>query len=382
MTPKPNLQLEKSVVLDGGGLAQIFGELSRQGFRLVGPTLREGRLVLGDLAAPDDLPVGLSDLQEPGSFRLAQGRAGSFFGCRVGQESWKKFLFPSNIRLFAARRQGPGWEALPAEAPVPRFAFIGVRACELAALEVHDRIFLKGPFQDPIYRPRREGAFIVAVNCTQGGGTCFCASMGTGPRAVSGFDLALTEVLEKGAHYFVAESGSERGAALLSRVEHRPAGAAEHQAIQRLLAGCLMGRDLDTRGLKEFLYRSYEHPHWDEVADRCLTCGNCVLVCPTCFCHSISDTTDISGETAERWRRWDTCYSVEFSYLHGGSVRVSPRARYRQWLTHKLAAWVDQFGCLGCVGCGRCLTWCPVGIDLTQEVQSLGHVGGGAAKGI
>jgi sulfhydrogenase subunit beta (sulfur reductase) len=107
------------------------------------------------------------------------------------------------------------------------------------------------------------------------------------------------------------------------------------------------------------------------VASRCLGCANCTLACPTCFCASVSDTTDLEGETAARVRRWDSCFTLDHSYIHGGSVRASLRARYRQWLTHKLASWIDQFGVSGCVGCGRCITWCPVGIDITEEVAAI-----------
>ena len=107
------------------------------------------------------------------------------------------------------------------------------------------------------------------------------------------------------------------------------------------------------------------------MAERCLTCGNCTLVCPTCFCTNVEDVGDLTGDHAERWRVWDTCFSVDYSYIHGGSVRPSGRARYRQWLTHKLATWHDQFDSSGCVGCGRCITWCPVGIDITQEVAAI-----------
>jgi sulfhydrogenase subunit beta (sulfur reductase) len=255
----------------------------------------------------------------------------------------------------------------------PPYAFLGVRACDLAAVQVQDRVFIKGPYREPLYQARRETAFVVAVNCTRSGGTCFCASLGTGPKATAGFDLALTEILEDGRHFFVGEVGSRRGAEVLGALRHRPATAQEVAGAEQLLAGAASSqtRALITAGLKDFLYNNYENPHWDEVAKRCLTCGNCAVTCPTCFCHSYRDSLSVTGEVAERRRHWEVCFSVEHSYLHGGAIRPSPRSRYRQWLTHKLAAWLDQFGCLGCVGCGRCITWCPVGIDLTQEVRSL-----------
>lgn len=130
-------------------------------------------------------------------------------------------------------------------------------------------------------------------------------------------------------------------------------------------------RTLDTDGIRDLLFDNLDHPRWDEVASRCLACTNCTLVCPTCFCSTVEDTTDLTGGVAERWQTWDSCFTMDFSYIHGGSVRKTHRARYRQWLTHKLASWIDQFGTSGCVGCGRCITWCPVGIDLTEEVRAL-----------
>src|SRR6185295_19043097 len=141
------------------------------------------------------------------------------------------------------------------------------------------------------------------------------------------------------------------------------------------------GRRMDTADIKELLYRNQEHPRWDDVADRCLGCANCTLACPTCFCGSVEDVSDLSGDTAERWRRWDSCFTLDHSYLHGGSVRASIRSRYRQWLTHKVASWIDQFGTSGCVGCGRCITWCPVGIDITEEVAAIRATDRGPASG-
>ena len=132
-----------------------------------------------------------------------------------------------------------------------------------------------------------------------------------------------------------------------------------------------MGREMNTDGIHDLLLANLEHPRWEEVAGRCLTCGNCTMVCPTCFCTSVEDTSDLAGVSAERSRRWDSCFTMDFSYIHGGSVRASPKSRYRQWMTHKLATWWDQFGSSGCVGCGRCITWCPVGIDITEEVRAI-----------
>jgi ferredoxin len=245
-----------------------------------------------------------------------------------------------------------------------------VRSCELHAIAIQDKVFMD---TDPLYRAHRERAFLVAVNCGQAGGTCFCASMKTGPRAESGFDLALTEILEDGRHAFTVEAGSERGSAVLEMLPTEEARAVDLEASARCAERAVqqMGRSMDITGLPELLARNLEHPRWDEVASRCLACANCTMVCPTCFCSTVEDTTDLTGDHAERWRSWDSCFTVDFSHVHGGSVRTSTKARYRQWLAHKLSTWHDQFGTSGCVGCGRCITWCPVAIDLTQEVAAI-----------
>jgi ferredoxin len=355
------------------GLGRLFDALERRGYRVLGPTVREKAIVYDELASPADLPRGWTDEQQGGRYRLRRRDDEALFGYAVGPHSWKRFLYPPVQPLWQADRTQQGVEIVPEPHPAERLAFIGVRACELHAIAIQDRVFLGGNHVDPIYRARREGAFIVAVNCGQAGGTCFCVSMKTGPKADSGFDLALTEVQDGGRHRFLVEIGSGRGAEVLAEVPRADADAEDRDAAQRATerAAAQMGRVMDTTDIKELLYRNYDHPRWADVADRCLTCANCTMACPTCFCTTVEDTADLTGDHAERWRKWDSCFTMDFSYIHGGSVRASPRARYRQWMTHKLATWFDQFGTSGCVGCGRCITWCPVGIDITEELRAI-----------
>ena len=360
-------------VLERSDLQQLLDALRGAGYQLIGPTLRDAAIVYDAIERLEDLPAGWTDRQDGGSYRLERRGDQALFGYAVGPHAWKRFLHPASLKLWRAQRTGAGFRVEAAADEAPRYAFLGVRACELHAIAIQDRVLLGDRYADPAYRARREGAFIVALNCSVAGGTCFCVSMKTGPRAESGFDLALTEILEGKNHFFVVETGSDRGAQVLAGVARREASAEELAAAQGVVARTAagMGRELQADGLRDLLLRNLEHPRWDEVAARCLTCGNCTMVCPTCFCTSVEDLTDLSGDSAERVRRWDSCFTLEFSHLHGGSVRASAKSRYRQWMTHKLATWVDQFGSSGCVGCGRCITWCPVGIDLTEEARAI-----------
>ena len=352
---------------------QLLDVLVGRHYQVVGPTLRDGAIVYDTLTSAADLPVGWTDEQTGGSYRLRTRGDQALFGYAVGPNSWKRFLHPPVVRLWQATRSGDRFEIQEEAQGKAKVAFLGVRSCELQAILIQDRVFLQGQQVETRYKSRREQVFVVAVNCAQAGGTCFCTSMNAGPRVRSGFDLALTEILEEGRHYFLVEVGTEAGAEVLRELPHRPAQEAEAEAADRICAktAATMGRTLDTTGIKDLLYRNYEHSRWDNVAARCLTCANCTMVCPTCFCTTVEDVTDLKGEHAERWQKWDSCFTMDFSYIHGGSVRATPKARYRQWMTHKLATWIDQFGTSGCVGCGRCITWCPVGIDITEEVSAI-----------
>jgi formate hydrogenlyase subunit 6/NADH:ubiquinone oxidoreductase subunit I len=361
-------------ILGADQLGKLIEALVRTGYEVIGPTLRDGAIVYDKVQSVEDLPAGWTDEQEPGRYRLKRREDDALFGYAVGPQSWKRYLHPADVRLWSAERQGGTFRILNNEAkPEQPRGFLGARACELAAIAVQDRVLRDDKYGDPIYTQRRRGAFIIAVQCTQAASTCFCVSMGTGPQVSDGFDLVLTELLGSNAHRFLVAAGSDRGAEILAELEAVAATEEDRQEAEARVeaAARQQVRSIDNIGIKELLYENFEHPRWDNVASRCLTCANCTMVCPTCFCTSVEDVTDITGDHAERWRRWDSCFTQSFSYIHGGSVRTSAKARYRQWMTHKLASWIDQFGSSGCVGCGRCITWCPVGIDITEEVRAI-----------
>lgn len=350
-------------------LQVIFDALREMDYTLVGPRENEGAIVHDEIGQLRDLPVGLTDKQEPGSYRLVPRNDRSLFGYAVGPHSWKRYLFVPVLPLFSIEQQTERFSVLSSSKQAPRYAFIGVRPCDLHAMGIQDLVFLDGPHQDPAYKLRRQRAFILAVNCLEPGGTCFCASMHTGPKASSGFDLALTELDE----IFLVEVGSEAGWQVIADAAWRPATAFELQEARQALteAESRMGRQMVTSDMPNLLYQNLDHPRWDQVGRRCLSCTNCTQVCPTCFCSDVIDRSDLDGKRAERVRVWDSCFSLDFSHVHGGNIRPSTGDRYRQWLTHKLASWIDQFGVSGCVGCGRCITWCPAGIDLTEEVNAI-----------
>lgn len=350
-------------------LDQLIRSLADDGYQVVGPTIDQEAIVYGDIASADDLPVGWTDIQEPGTYRLQRRDDEACFGYVVGPHSWKKYLFPPLSLVASADRTEAGWQLSVPETEQPRYAFLGVRACELAAIRIQDKVFLGGPFVDPTYQRRRSAAFIVAVNCTQAAATCFCTSMNTGPQCSAGFDLALTEI----ADGFLLEIGSDAGRAVAARLTTDAAtseqlsrgSSARQQAVNQIT------KQMDTNEIRDLLMNNLRHPQWEDVAKRCLSCTNCTMVCPTCFCSTVNEVPDLAGHHIDRERSWDSCFNIDFSYMNGSPVRNSIQSRYRQWITHKLATWHDQFGSSGCVGCGRCITWCPVGIDLTQEVAAI-----------
>ena len=360
-------------VLPAKALDSLFTLLVHEGFQPVGPVVYDGHLKLDAMSTVGDLPQGWTTAADAGIFRLARRGDQAYFGFNLGQESWKNFLFPSRLPLVKSQHLDNRITFEPIADTAPPYALIGVRACELAALSVHDRTLRDGPYPDPTYTARRQALFIVAVNCTESDAACFCASLGTGPGVESGFDLALTELVNAEGHVFLVRAGSAKGAAIMAKLPCQPATPAQQEQARELIQAAARSqtRSMKTSDLPGLFYDNYEHPQWDDVAARCLSCSNCALVCPTCFCHVIVDQVDLEGEQAERWRYWDVCHMLDHSYIHGGWIRTTTRSRYRQWLTHKLATWIDQFGCLGCIGCGRCLVWCPVAIDLTAEIRAI-----------
>jgi len=368
----PFLKLDK--------LQSLLDALTKKGYAIIGPVVRDQTIVYDEVTSISDMPIGITDEQEAGHYRTLKNELSpsSAFHFTLGPTSIKQFFYPPKETLWKANRSDNGNIEFNSNHTdinhIAPKAFIGVRSCELTALAIQDKIFLGGEHIDPNYKSRRGEAFIVAVNCSKAGLTCFCSSMDTGPKALKGYDIVLTEVAkENSAPFYILQAGSDAGEALINGLSLQSASTKEEKKAQKVTEQTVaqMSRSIQTIGLKQLLSSSTDHPHWEDVASRCLSCANCTMVCPTCFCSTVEDITDLTAANTERVRKWDSCFNIDFSYIHGGSQRSSVKSRYRQWMTHKLSTWWDQFQTSGCVGCGRCITWCPVGIDITEEVRKI-----------
>jgi NAD(P)H-flavin reductase/formate hydrogenlyase subunit 6/NADH:ubiquinone oxidoreductase subunit I len=351
-------------------LDRLFAALSVDGRRVVGPTVVDGAVVYDELESTASLPVGWTAESEAGRYRLRATDSSRAFDYGVAVTAWKRFTHPSFVPLTRARRDGPlvNMEHVANEAP--KLAFVGVRACEIAALDIQERAMRAGPAGDPDHSTRRSASLVVAVECALATTTCFCTSMGTGPEVDGGADLVLSEL----ADGFVVRVGSAAGEAVVRPLHLRPAARQEQDEAGSQVARvrAAIGDPVPSDGLPDRLRAALDHPRWAEVAERCLACANCTLVCPTCFCTSVAVASDLDGVAATTERVWDSCFSLGFGRVAGdANFRPKVTDRYRQWLTHKFSTWWDQFGSTGCVGCGRCIAWCPVGIDVREELRTI-----------
>lgn len=405
-------------------LQTLIDILRSENYRVLAPTLDQHAIVYDEITSIGQLPKGYCDSQAPAVYQLTQTPSApenqKLFHFNLGPHSPKQFLFPPTSVLPGPEKAGLAKaDAEKADADptansarepqlVQPMAILGLRACELAAIAIQDRVLMSPPFVDSQYALRRKNLFVIAVQCTTAASTCFCPSMNTGPELPGPelpgpnsnsnpyYDLALTELVPSSdcqfTHGFLIQAGSQRGQVILDQLpsEEPTPEILEakkqtiedvHKKIQRAMppgpsipGPSISGPsniDGQSGDLRDALLARLNHPHWQNVADRCLSCANCTMVCPTCFCSSVDEVSDLLNESSIRQRHWDSCFNPDFSHTSGAPVRNTVRSRYRQWLTHKLATWFDQFDSSGCVGCGRCITWCPVGIDLTQEVAKL-----------
>lgn len=364
---------ETQLFLPHAQLQDLLDTLQQAGYSCVGPQVRDAAIVYDVITSATQLPWGIRAHQSPGEYRLETLDEHKAFSWANGPQAIKPILFKSSETIWRVARNSQGkLEFLPQPAPEAPVAIIGARACDLAAMAIQDKVFLAQERVDVRYQQRRESLLVVAVNCTYASDNCFCVSAGTGPKVKQAFDILMTEI----NHGFVVETGSDRGEALIAQLQLNLAGK---QQTQDAIHGVDQAANMQTkripfdnkRELRDLLFANLGHPRWDDVAERCLSCGNCTSVCPTCFCHSETDKPSLDGTNSEHKREWDSCFTAGHSELGSKPIRETTSQRYRQWLTHKVGSWFDQFDSSGCVGCGRCMTWCPVGIDITEELAAI-----------
>jgi len=363
------LKIGAKVTIRKSEINHLISALGESGYETIGPKVRDQAIAYAPINNLDDLPQGYTNEQERGYYRINRDNHKRYFDITPGADSWKKFLFPPRTLLFEASRENGRWKETIPPYQQTKYAFFGVRPCELSAIDVQDKVFIRDDFTDPIYKSLRENILILVVNCLHPSRTCFCTSMGTGPKATNGFDLSLIELDD----VFLIEIGSDAGLAFVQLIEWELASAFYLQAAEQELAKAIqsISRSIrDPQTVPEMLLENLDHPNWDEVGKRCLSCTNCTQVCPTCFCWDVEDSTNLSGNQTKRTRVWDSCFNLSYSAQAGGNTRPTTKSRYRQWLSHKMGGWVKQFGESGCVGCGRCITWCPAKIDITEEIKT------------
>ncbi len=353
--------------LPRSSLHTLFSVLSQAGYKVYGPRVRDGAIQFGYLDGADAMPQGVTNDQQPGHYRLETGESHRLFDWNHGPQGLKPLCFAPREVLWQESTQPHAFDrVLPEVEPT---AVIGVRACDLAALSIQDHHFELELRPDPHYRQRRESLLLIGVDCTHSASTCFCASSGDGPSLESGYDIGMSE-LDEG---FLVWHHSDKGKAIVNQLELQTPDGAQLETMRKAgeQAAQEQQRHLPQSAELRQLYRRLDHAHWDLVAERCLSCGNCTAVCPTCFCYHVDHEMALTGDRAEMVRSWDSCFSPTHSDMGHFQVRSNTKQRYRQWLTHKLAGWQVQQRRIGCTGCGRCIVWCPVGIDLTQEVKAV-----------
>jgi len=350
---------------------EMLAVLKDDGYKCVAPRYHNGSISYDDLNKASQLPWGYHDAQAPGHYEVHKTEHAHAFGFTLPTASVKPMLLKAKETVWKVARNEQGKLDFQPVIDIERIAVFGVRPCDLRGIEIQDRVFMENSYNDVRYVKRRENQFLIAMNCTKSHSNCFCTALGDSPHADKGFDLAMTELNGEG---FVVEIGSDKGRIVLDKLNLVAASGGQAQAALARIESAALAQTKTLPPIKQVeakLMANLEHPEWDDVASRCLSCGSCTQVCPTCFCHTQRDESNVIGTETNHTREWDSCFSIDHSYTHGDTYRADPKYRYRQWLTHKFSTWRDQFRTKGCVGCGRCVTWCPVKIDVVDEINTI-----------
>lgn len=351
----------------------LLDTLQHEAYDCIAPQVRDGTIILDRITTVEQLPCGISDQQSAGSYSLVQNNTKKYFSWANGPQAIKPLLFTPREKLWQSELSTDGEISFSScEPELKPTAVIGARACDLAAMKIQDQHFLQQQFIDPFYLARRNNLLIIAVNCGHPADTCFCHSTGDGPFVDESTDTGADIVLTELSHGFLINAHTNQGQKILEKLDTQDCTEEQiEESVAIANNAAKQNRKLPSVDLRKQLLDELDNDAWHTIAEECLSCGNCTAVCPTCFCHSENDVPELDGKSSSHYRDWDSCFSQGHSYIHGITIRSETSQRYRQWLTHKFASWHDQYGRSGCVGCGRCITWCPVGIDVTESLTML-----------
>ncbi len=365
--------VEQTYFLAYEKLDDLFNILRAAGYAVVAPQLKNNSIAYDFLENTQQLPWGIIADQQPGSYKIQATQSSRLFDWVNAAQAIKPWLFKAQESRWQVKRDAQGQlQFQEIKATIEPIAFFGARPCDIKAMVIQDKVFLDKQAIDTHYQQRRDNFFIIAANCTTSSTNCFCVGAGDFPKADNNYDLAITEI-DGG---FIVQAGHDKAQDLLNTLQLK---LASEKQLQQAELGINHAAQMQTKTLNAgndgqlnaILFANLDHPRWQEVADRCLSCGNCTLVCPTCFCSDHVEKPEFDGQSSEQVKQWGSCFSKQHSIVGGKPLRDDTLKRYRQWLTHKLGSWHDQYDSSGCVGCGRCVTWCPVGIDITEEVNAI-----------
>ncbi|MBT4835845.1 MAG: 4Fe-4S dicluster domain-containing protein [Methylococcales bacterium] len=363
-----NSPLEHPLFLPRARLNDLFQSLLDHGYRIMAPVVRDDSILYQQINSADALPHGIIDDRHNGSYQIAQAKTPRCFAWSNPQQSLKSFVFsPVEILWKSFYKDNElVFQAIKAEAQ-PTVIF-GVKGCDIAGLQLLDQHFYHKKTPDTHYQQRRDNLILFGINCFRSGSQCFCTNTGDGPNISSPSDCIMSELDEGYIIHHVNSPLTE----IIDTLQLKLATTAQQQqATYESSQAALSQQQKLPEITANSVFEQWSHPVWNDIADTCLGCGNCTTVCPSCFCHQESSDVSIDLTESSQTRSWDSCFTTQHSYLHGFYIRPERSQRYRQWLSHKFSGWQSQFGRIGCTGCGRCATYCPVGIDPTQVLQTL-----------
>jgi ferredoxin len=282
------------------------------------------------------------------------------------KKSVKEQFFPQREQLFSFS----GAEIREPVFPDRQKIILGVRPCDARSLTILDHVFNGGDYQDPYYLNNRTNTLVISLGCRQPESTCFCTATGGDPFGTDGSDIMLVDrgdtflvqaVSEKGTAFVQKHAAFFTKAGAEATKEKNDAAAAARAAVQS---------DINTALVKQKLDGNFEAPVWEALHEKCLGCGICTFLCPTCHCFDILD--EAKGSSGERIRIWDSCMFPLFTlHASGANPRPSGSARLRQRVMHKFKYYVDNNGCIACTGCGRCIQYCPVSMDIRAVLRQI-----------